>query len=233
MVKTRKFKSPKYIGDPVNSSRIFNELFADELIIVDIGRAHRKNAEIDYQLIESLASECFMPLTYGGKITRVEEASKIIRLGVEKIALNSAALSDPALISAISKEIGSSSTVVSVDVKVNPITKRFVVYQQSGRPQAHRDAAQWINECVSRGAGEILLTDVSREGTWSGMREELIQLARVVPKVPVIVNGGISSINEAEKVLRVPGINALGIGNLACFQKQGMGVLVNYPEEFQ
>jgi cyclase len=231
MVKTRKYRSPKYIGDPINSSRIFNELYADELIIIDISESYSaKSSPIDFELISRLASECFMPLTYGGKIKSLEDARKLIRMGVEKISINSSALTNPHLITEISRELGNSSTVVSVDVKINPLTQEFMVVSKGGNT-AKIKAADWIERCIENGAGEILLTDVSREGTWEGMREELIALSSQISDVPVILQGGTASYEEAAEILRIESVCALGVGNLVCYHRRGSGVLVNYPEE--
>jgi cyclase len=232
LVKTRNFKNPIYIGDPINSSRIFNDLSADELTILDIGESKdEKPLSIDFNLIENLASECFMPLTYGGRIKSVSDAKKIIRIGVEKISINSAALANPRLISEMSNELGASSTVVSVDVRFNPLTKKFNVFDQRGRLNTHLDALEWMSQCVTLGAGEILLTDVDREGSWKGMRKELIRLASGVSEVPIILHGGVSSYSEAWTILENHNVDALGVGNLVCFQKKGCGVLVNYPDD--
>jgi len=232
LVKTRRFKNPEYIGDPVNSSRIFNELYADELLILDISETRRTYKEgINFELISNLASECFMPLTYGGKIKSVSDAKKIIRLGVEKVTLNSAALERQALIEEIAAELGSSSTVIAVDVKMNPLNRNYMVYRNAGRKRTSFLALDWITESIKRGAGEILLTDISREGTWKGVNEELIQLAEKISDVPVILAGGTSDYDEAARILKHRDISALGVGNLVCYQKKGCGVLVNYPDE--
>jgi cyclase len=232
MVKTRKYRSPKYVGDPINSTRIFNELCADELIILDISESYgAKSRQIDFELISRLASECFMPVTYGGKIKSVEEARNLIRIGVEKITINSSALANPHLITEISSELGNSSTVISVDVKLNPVTQKFMVVSNGGRSVTKINAAEWIAECIEKGAGEILLTDVSREGTWEGMRKELITLSGQISDVPVILQGGTASYDEVVEILSLESVSALGIGNLVCYHKRGSGVLVNYPEE--
>lgn len=232
MVKTQKFKKPAYVGDPLNSARIFNQLGADELIILDISETRSKsNLGIDFDLIQSLASECFMPLTYGGRIRSVEDAKKLIRIGVEKVSLNSSALSNPELINQTAAELGVSSTVVAVDVRINPVNKKFMVVRNAGRKSTNIVAVDWIAECIERGAGEILLTDVTREGTWGGMRQELIALSNQISEVPVILHGGTASYNEATEILEVPKVSGLGIGNLVCYQKKGCGILVNYPEQ--
>jgi cyclase len=232
MVKTRKYRSPKYVGDPINSTRIFNELCADELIILDISESYgSESSQIDFELISRLASECFMPLTYGGKIRSVEEARKLIRIGVEKITINSSALANPHLITEISRELGNSSTVISVDVKLNPVTQKFMVVSQGGRKATKINAEEWIAQCIEKGAGEILLTDVSREGTWDGMRKELIAFSSQISDVPVILQGGTASYDEAAEILNLKNVTALGVGNLVCYHRRGSGVLVNYPEE--
>jgi cyclase len=232
LVKTSGFKNPKYVGDPINSSRIFNELGADELIILDISGSRSKHeVNIDFELIESLASECFMPLCYGGRVKDLDTAKRLIRLGVEKITLNSAALKNPELIREVSEELGSASTVIAVDVKFNPINKKFMVHGYGGKKRTQYEVKHWINKCIELGAGEILLTDINREGTWRGMSKEFIEISESCSKVPMILHGGISSYPEAFNVLANPNVAGIGVGNCVSFHKEGNGVLINYPEE--
>jgi cyclase len=121
--------------------------------------------------------------------------------------------------------------VISVDVKLDPVTQKFMVVSKGGRKTTKINAAEWIADCIEKGAGEILLTDVSREGTWDGMREELITLSSQISDVPVILQGGTASYEEAVEILNLKSVSALGVGNLVCYHRRGSGVLVNYPEE--
>lgn len=232
LVKTRRFRDPIYIGDPINSSRIFNELYADELIVLDISGSHNKKwNKIDFNLLENLAGECFMPITYGGKIKNVSDAITVIRLGIEKIAINSGAIERPELISEISDELGASSTVVSIDVKYNKIKNKFFVFSKAGKNDHRYEALEWINLCIELGAGEILLTDVNQEGTWLGLDRKFIELAKSVREIPLVLAGGTSSYAEAASVLEEDFVSGLGLGNLVSYQKKDSGVLINYPKE--
>jgi cyclase len=232
LVKTCRFRKPVYLGDPINSSRIFNELYADELIVLDISKSkNRKLHKIDFDLIENLAGECFMPITYGGKIKNVGDAISVIRAGIEKISINSEALKRPKLISEISNELGASSTVVSIDIKFNRIKNKFFVHSKVGADIQKYEALEWLERCIEFGAGEILLTDVNREGTWLGMDRNLIDLAKRISEVPIVLAGGTSSYCEAASILEHENVSGLGLGNLVSFQKKDSGVLINYPKE--
>jgi cyclase len=232
LVKTCRFRDPVYLGDPTNSSRIFNELYADELIVMDISESRSKRFNsIDFNLLESLASECFMPITYGGKIKCVEDATKVVRLGIEKISINSGALETPKLISEISDELGASSTVISIDLKYSKLKDKFFVFSNAGKKGTGLEAVEWIEKCIQLGAGEILLTDINREGTWLGMHHKFVELAQRVTEIPIILAGGTSSYAEAASILEQDFVSGIGLGNLVSFQKKDSGVLINYPKE--
>ena len=232
LVKTCRFRDPVYLGDPTNSSRIFNELYADELIVMDISESrNRRWNSIDFDLLESLAGECFMPITYGGKIKSVEDATRVVRLGIEKISINSGVFENPQLISEISNELGSSSTVISVNVKYNKFKEKFIVFSNAGKRATGYEAVEWIEKCIQLGAGEILLTDINREGTWLGMNQKFVELAQRVTEIPIILAGGTSSYAEAASILNHDFVSGLGLGNLVSFHKKDSGVLINYPKE--
>jgi cyclase len=232
LVKTVNFGRFCYVGDPLNSTKIFNELCADELVLLDISFSRdSERSQIDWDLVSALASECFMPLTYGGGVRSLEDAQKLIGLGVEKIVINSASHKNPGLVSEISHVIGSSSLVVSIDVRKSPDENRFWVWTEGGRIRTQYDLTTWAKICESNGAGEIFVTDIGREGTWSGVDLKLIEDISNSVSLPYIIHGGASSWNEVSDLISSNQQLAIGIGNLVCFQGSNRGVLINYPRK--
>lgn len=161
LVKTVKFKSPKYVGDPVNAIRIFNEKEVDELVLLDI-EASILGREPDYELLAEVAGECFMPICYGGGIRTLEHAQRVFALGVEKIALNTAALADVELLRKIADQFGSQSVVCSIDCKKS-LLGRYSVYSQSGTKDTKVSPVEWAKRVEDAGAGEIFLNSIDRD----------------------------------------------------------------------
>ena len=227
LVKTERFQKPKYVGDPINAVRIFNEKEVDELIILDIN-ASRNQVEPNYQLIEQIASECFMPVCYGGGVKTVTQAQKILSLGIEKIALQSVAIEDLKVVRSIADFAGSSSVVISVDVK-NDWRGRKCLYSSQQRKTTSQSWKKFISEAVEAGAGEILMMDVDREGTMSGVDEDLIKTAAELSSVPLVVSGGIGSVPDISMAIN-SGADAVAIGAFCVFQGPHRAVLITYPE---
>ncbi len=227
LVKTQKFKDPKYIGDPINAIRIFNEKEVDELMILDI-TASKERRGPNYVLIGEFAGECFMPLAYGGGVTTVEQASRIFELGVEKICLQTAALENTNLVSELANRFGSQSVMVSIDVKRN----------WRGKPQLYGAAdgkirkEPWLGQAkrlVEAGAGEVLLNAVDKDGTLAGPDLDLIREASTSLDVPLITVGGISSLNDI-KVAVEAGASAVAAGAFFVFHGPHRAVLITYPK---
>ena len=227
LVKTERFQKPKYVGDPINAVRIFNEKEVDELIILDIN-ASRNQVEPNYQLIEQIASECFMPVCYGGGVKTVTQAQKILSLGIEKIALQSVAIEDSKVVRSIADFAGSSSVVISVDVK-NDWRGRKCLYSSQQRKTTSQSWKKFILEAVEAGAGEILMMDVDREGTMSGVDEDLIKTAAELSSVPLVISGGIGSVSDISMAINC-GADAVAIGAFCVFQGPHRAVLITYPE---
>lgn len=227
LVKTINFKKPSYIGDPVNSVRIFNEFEVDELVLLDIS-ATREKRKPNFELLEEIAEECFMPLAYGGGINSVQDAQKILSIGLEKVIINSEGYSNPQFISQLVNEIGSSSVVCSIDVKKDFFGKKMVFSHSSGK-KYKGDVLYWVKIFEDLGAGEILLTSVDNEGTWKGFDTGLIKLVSSHVNVPVIASGGAGKLLDIRHAIE-NGASAAAFGNLAVYQGKGLGVLVSHPK---
>ena len=230
LYKTEKFKNPEYIGDPINAIRIFNEKEVDEVIVLDI-ECSRKNTAPNFSLIEELAGECFMPLSYGGGITTVEQAKLIYSLGVEKICLQTAALNSVTLIENLSKIFGTQSIIVSVDIKKDWLG-RYSLYSSKDRNLVSNQWKQRIKEFVIAGAGEIMLNSVDKDGTMSGCDTNLISEAASFLDVPLISVGGVSCFEDIGKAFGA-GANAVGAGSFFVYYGPHKSVLITYPSPEQ
>lgn len=231
LVKTVRFGKFRYVGDPANTCRIFNELEVDELVLLDI-LASRERREPNYSLLRDISSECFMPLAYGGGITSVEMAEQVLKIGFEKVIVNTAALQNTDLISDISKKIGSQSLIVAIDVKKSWLGKERC-RGLSGRWNSGMEPIEWAQHAQSEGAGEILLTSIEREGTWEGFDQNLVSSVVDAVSIPVIAHGGAGSMDDVSLAIKVAGASAVALGSMVVFQKKDMGVLVNFPETEQ
>lgn len=229
LVKTKNFNKFSYIGDPCNTVRIFNELEVDELVFLDI-MATRAGRGPNFDLLADIANECFMPLGYGGGIRNFEDAKKILKMGFEKVILNSYAVENPEFITTVSKYFGNQAVVVSMDVKKD-ILGRKRVFTKSGRKNTGLDPVVWAREVEKRGAGEILLTSIDREGTWRGLDIDLIRTVTDAVNIPVIAHGGAGTIADIGNAVTKGKASAVALGNLIVFQKKDMGVLVNFPDK--
>lgn len=226
LVKTVGFRQGKYVGDPINAVRIFNEKEADELMILDIDATARGEPP-DLRMIQLWAAECRMPLCYGGGIKTLEQAKAIVGLGVEKVALSSAALADPALVAKIAQDIGNQSVVVVLDVKKTAMGYRIWTHNAS------RDTAkcpvEFVRQIQEYGVGEIVLNSVDQDGMMAGYDLELISHIRSAASVPMSVLGGAGSLDDIAKLIRRFGILGAGAGSLFVFKGPYKAVLINYP----
>lgn len=228
LVKTVKFGDFQYIGDPVNTIQIFNELEIDELVFLDI-LATRENKKPDFDLIKKVASECFMPLAYGGGIRSLEEMKKIYNLGVEKLIICTQAIEEPTFIQKATALFGSQSVVVSIDVKKN-FWGRYEVYTHSGTKNSKKTPEEIAKLMQKMGAGEILLNSIDNDGMMKGYDLKLVKLIDSAIDLPLIVCGGAGKINDLGKAIRA-GASAVAAGSLFVYQKQNRAVLVNFPNE--
>jgi cyclase len=228
LVKTVKFKMPSYIGDPINTVRIFNELEVDELVFLDI-EATNLGKKPNFRLLAEIANECFMPLAYGGGIVDFETASKIFSIGFEKVVLNSICHINPTVIEQIASHYGNQAVVASVDVKKNFFGK-YEVWSHCGSLNTKKSPISWCNQLEKMGVGEILLTSIDKEGTWSGFDLELIRNISQTTQVPLIAHGGAGTLDDIRIAVLEGKASAVAIGNMVVYQQKGMGVLVNFPD---
>ncbi|MBM3117386.1 AglZ/HisF2 family acetamidino modification protein [Jeongeupia naejangsanensis] len=234
LVKTQGFKSPKYVGDPINAVKIFNEKESDELIVLDID-ATVHGVGPNYSLIAKLAEECRMPLCYGGGVTSAEQAVRIIDLGVEKVAISSAAIANPALLGGIATAIGRQSVVAVVDVRKRSglFAKGYEVCTHNAR-QAHKvDPVELAVRLQEAGAGEIVINVVDRDGEMKGYDLELARKMREALRVPMTFLGGAGSLEDIGELVGTCGIVGAAAGSLFVFKGKYRAVLINYPSSAQ
>jgi cyclase len=226
LVKTRKFADPKYVGDPINAIRIFNDKEVDELLVLDI-TASQQRREPNYELIEQFASECFMPLTYGGGVHSVDQARRLFSLGVEKICIQSAALADLGVVTRITELFGSQSVAVCADVKKDWRGRHRLYSSRMGKI-VKRDWAEFLRAAVAAGAGEVVVNSVDRDGTMTGPDLDLVRDAGAAVSVPVIAMGGVGSLKDIRAAVDA-GASAVAAGAFFVFHGPHRAVLITYP----
>lgn len=229
LTKTIRFKNHRYVGDAVNAVRILNEKEVDELVFLDIS-ATPKRREPDYRLIADVASEAFMPMAYGGGITTAEQARRILRLGVEKISINSAAVANPALISEIAGVTGSQSVIASIDVKRN-LRGRYEVLTAGGQKRTGLDPVRFAQQMEQLGAGEILLNSIDRDGTMEGYDLALLRQVTNAVRIPVVACGGAGKLGDFRDARQEGGASAVAAGSMFVFHGKHRAVLISYPSQ--
>ena len=227
LVKTVRFKDPKYVGDPINAIKIFNDKEVDELILLDIS-ATREGRGPAFSVIEEVASECFMPLAYGGGIRSVEDARCILKLGVEKVVFNSTAWGDPAVLKEATREFGSQAVVASIDVR-RKLFGRYEVCIHSGKVGTGMDPLEYARRMEALGVGEIFLNAIDRDGMMQGYDIELIAKVTAAVGIPVIASGGAGSIGDFSAAVLQGRASAVAAGSLFVFHGPHRAVLITYP----
>lgn len=230
LVKTVKFRDPRYLGDPINAVKIFNEKEADELIVLDLD-ATVNGVEPDYKLIGRLAAECRMPLCYGGGVRTAEQASRIVGLGVEKVAFSTAAVETPSLISEVAAEIGGQSVVVVLDFRKRLFGRGYDVVTRNGSRNVKREVIEVAMESARLGAGEIVFNSIDRDGAMGGYDIDLARAARAALNVPITILGGAGAPAHIEELLTACGIVGAAAGSLFVYKGALRGVLINYPDQ--
>ena len=228
LVKTVRFTDPKYVGDPINAVKIFNEKEVDELMVLDID-ATVCQSDPDYSMIENLAVECRMPLCYGGGIKTADQALRILKLGVEKVAISSAAVENPGLVAEIAKLVGRQSVVVVLDVRKGAFGRRYEVCTHNGNKRTGRRPAEFAQKMEELGAGEIVVNSIDNDGVMKGYDMLLTDRVRQVVNLPMTVLGGAGSLEDIRRLISMYRIIGVAAGSLFVFKGVYRAVLINYP----
>lgn len=230
LVKTVGFRAPRYVGDPINAVKLFNEMEVDELIVLDIA-ASRNETSPSISLIEDFASEAFMPVAYGGGISSVDQAAAISAIGIEKIVVDSAVHRDPKLLSGLAARLGVSSTVASITVRRDQSGKPRV-YDPGSRQLLSANLIEHVQRLAQLGAGEIMINDADRDGRYLGYDTDLVNMITSAVDIPVIACGGAGTVDHLAEGIAA-GASAVAAGSMFMFYSRLRGVLINYPSEAQ
>jgi cyclase len=228
LVKTVKFSEPKYIGDPINAVKIFNEKRVDELIVLDIS-ATTNNTSPDFKMIEHLAAESQMPLCYGGGITNTTQAKTIVSLGVEKVALSTAILDRPRLVTQLADEIGSQSVVAILDVKRRLLSKKYEIWSNNGRVNTGKCPVEFSKILQECGVGEIVINSIDNDGVMKGYDLALVKKIHEQITVPMTILGGAGALDDIVNLINNFGTIGAAAGSLFVFKGPYKAVLINYP----
>lgn len=229
LVKSVQFKNHRYVGDPINAVKIFNEKEVDEIIILDIS-ATKENRLPDFNRIAEIAGEAFMPLAYGGGITTIDEIKRILYEGAEKVILNTSAIFNPELIREGAIQFGSQSIVISIDVKKN-LWGKYQIFSHNGTKNTGLDPVAFSKKAVDFGAGELFINSIDRDGTYKGYDLEILKKITSAVDVPVIACGGASEINDFAGAIKTGGASAVAAGSIFVFQRPHQAVLISYPSQ--
>ncbi len=229
LVKTQKFSEPKYIGDPINAMKIFNDSEVDELILLDI-TSGRNGQSPQFERLAEIISEAFMPVCYGGAVRNYSQAEKLFQLGVEKISFNTIAFENPQVLWQVANTYGNQSVVVSIDVKKN-FWGKYEVMVDCGRRSTKMNPVEYAQKMESMGAGEILLNSVDKDGLRNGYDLELIKSVSEAVQIPVIACGGAHELKDFKQAIQVAGASAVAAGSMFVFHGKLRGVLINYPAQ--
>lgn len=228
LVKTVNFAKPKYVGDPINAVKIFNEKEVDELIVLDID-ASAHNREPDYSMIRNLAAECRMPLCYGGGVKTVEQVERIVSLGAEKVAMSSVAIRDPELVLRAAEVVGNQSIVVIMDVKKTRRSGNYELWIHNAGTPTGRSPVEFAKQMEKLGAGEVVINSIDRDGAMKGYDLDLVNEIREAINLPVTVFGGAGSLKDIAALIHSFGIIGAAAGSLFVFKGAYRAVLINYP----
>ena len=228
LVKTVRFGESRYVGDPLNAVRIFNEKEVDELMVLDIDATVR-NREPNYDLIKKLAIQCRMPLCYGGGVKTIDHVHRIVGMGVEKVSLGVAAVENPGFVSEAASRVGSQSIVVVMDVKKSPWLRKYEIHIRNGTYKVDLEPVEFAKKCEAFGAGEIVVQSIDRDGTSDGYDLDLVAQVRRAISLPITALGGAGSHDDIISLVKRFGVIGAGAGSLFVFKGKYRAVLINYP----
>jgi len=229
LVKTVKFKDPKYLGDPINIVRIFNDKEVDELIFLDITATNEKRKP-PFEILGKITSECFMPLGYGGGIRSMDDVKTLLSLGIEKVILNTIAVENSKFVTEVADYAGSQAVVVSMDIKKGFLGK-YEVVTHSGKAGTRLDPVRHALEMEKRGAGELFVNSIDRDGMMQGYDLDLIRRVAEAVSMPVVACGGAGNIQHLAEAIQQGGASAAAAGSMFVFQGPLRGVLISYPSQ--
>lgn len=229
LVKSIRFQKHKYVGDPINAVRIFNEKEVDEIVILDINASKTKSEPNITQLSE-IAGEAFMPLAYGGGVSTLEQVKSILYQGAEKVIINTSAFDRPSLIEEIAQQFGSQSVVVSIDIKKDWLG-RYRVYRDNGRRNTGKSPLEWAKEVEALGAGEILLTSIDKDGTFTGYDVQLLKEVSSAIQIPLVACGGAASMMHFREAITEGEASAVAAGSFFVYRQPHRAVLISYPTQ--
>lgn len=229
LYKTVRFRDPRYVGDPINAVRIFNDKGVDELIVLGIDCA-RSRSEPDFEMLSDIAGEAFVPACYGGGVKSLEDFHKLFRLGMEKVAVNTSAVENLSLVTAAAERFGSQSVVVSIDVK-RTLFGKYSVYTAGGSVKSAHHPLTLAKQAQDAGAGEILVSSIDRDGTMQGLDLDLVKSVTAAVSVPVIAAGGVGSLVDVREGIQRAGASGVAIGSLFVFTGKHKAVLITYPSQ--
>ncbi len=227
MVKGAKFQNHKYIGDPINAVKIFNTKEVDELVFLDISA--RKRGFIDYELLELICSEAFIPFAYGGGINSCDEIERLFRIGVEKVVLNTELINNRQLLKDAVQIAGSQSIVACIDVRKS-IFGVYEIFIKNGSEKAKIGLKEYLNFLAENGAGEIVIQSIDREGTGRGMDTSLIEMVAGSVDMPVIASGGAMDMEDIRKIFDYTDVAGVGASSMFLFHGKHKAVLITYPD---
>lgn len=227
LTKTEKFKPGKYVGDPLNAVKIYNEKQVDELMLLDIDATVNGRAP-DFDLLRSIAVESRMPLCYGGGVTTAEQAAKIISLGFEKVSVSAAAFARPELLREMAIAIGSQSVVLTIDAKKNAMLPGYTIYTHNGRQKQKASLVETIQQAAALGAGEIVVNSIDRDGTMSGYDIGLAKQARAAVDLPMSFVGGAGTTDHMQELIDAVGVVGAAAGSMFVFKGPFRAVLISY-----
>lgn len=227
LVKTIAFERPSYVGDPVNAVHIFNEKEVDELILLDIGATPAGDPP-DFEMIGQIASEAFMPVAYGGGIRTLEDAKRVLNLGIEKVVINTRAFERLAIVTEVAQEYGSQAVVVSIDAR-RRLQGRYEVYIRGGTLATGMGPVEYAERMEAAGAGEVMITSIERDGTMQGYDLDLVRTVSGAVQVPVIASGGAGSVADFGRAVR-EGAAACAAGAMVVYYGRNRAVLINFPD---
>ena len=231
LVKTVQFKNPVYVGDPINAVKLFNDKEVDELAFLDI-EASKNGKEPNYKLIEQIAGEAFMPVSYGGNVNSVEQVRQLIKIGIEKVIVNSNNFSDANLLAQLADRFGSSTVVACVDIKKNLFGKAEL-YSHNATKSQKGNVLEFCKELERRGAGELLVNNIDRDGKMNGYDVPLLKEISSALSIPVIACGGAGNMQHIKELHQKTNVAAFAAGSIFVFHGPHKAVLINYPTQHE